>query len=90
MPEDKGRLLSRLGKQMRLEEAPSVERKLRRALRRDRFDELVRLRFAFDITSHYGLTRGGGPFDLESLACCGLARSHDTFAIEFYMRVANA
>ena len=57
VPEGEGRLLSRLGKQMRLEEAPSIERKLRRALRRDRLDELVRA--SFDITSQHGLTRWG-------------------------------
>ena len=57
VPEDEGRLLSRLGKQMRMEEAPSIDRRLRRALRRDRFDELVRL--GFDRVSYYGLTRWG-------------------------------
>jgi len=55
VPDEEDRILSRLGKQMRFEEPPSIERKLRRALRRDKFDELARR--GFDRWSHYGATR---------------------------------
>ena len=56
-PADTGRVLPRLGKQMRLEEDPSTERKLRLALRRDKFLALAGL--GFDRISHAGLTRWG-------------------------------